>query len=400
MSLKRAIRPIVLLLILVAAVTGGSLLYDRRDRADGQTAASNPSRQISVVLAKARTMEFRRELVVQGNVQSKRFAMVSPRVSGVLDAIYVDEGDEVEVGKTRLFQTDSVKLGEAVEVNRHGVTVAESSLRVKQASQERTEAEYDKAEFDWRRYQDLHERNVVADTEVQEVKSAYKQAGAMLKHARALVALSEAELQQSRSSLAIAQKDLEDSLVKAPVSGRVTKRYREPGEMGDSGQAVLRIEDPSLVEMSASLPAEVYGLITPKKTTMHVSVNGVDVGQHVVSYKSPTIDPKLRTFEVQCLMRDPPSAVAPGAMADIRIVLERRQGLGVARDAIQERGGESVVFVVDDQVARMVPVQVGLETEGFVEIASGGLKQGADVVVMGGFFLKPGSPVQVLQGTH
>ncbi len=396
--LKRLVARGVAACALMAVVGTAALLA----LGDGETAPAQapeqPARQVNVVVAKARMMTFRRSLTVQGNVQARRLAMVSPRVAGVLEALFVDEGDEVEAGKTRLFQTDSVKLGEAVEMSKHGVAVAESSLRVKRASLERAQAEYDKSEFDRRRYQTLRERDVVAETEMQEVKLSYRQAAATLKQAEAQVALDEAELQRARSSLAIAQKDLADSLVKAPISGRIAERYQEPGEMGNPGQPVLRIEDTSLVEVSAFLPAVAYGQIEPDRTMMHVAVNGVAVGEHPVSYKSPTIDAALRTFEVQCLIQDPPSAVAPGAMADVQIVLERRQGLGVARDAIQERSGRTVVFAISDARARMIPVEVGLETEGFVEIRSGDLKEGTDVAVMGGVFLEADSPVRVLRG--
>ena len=53
----------------------------------------------------------------------------------------------------------------------------------------------------------------------------------------------------------MAQKDLRDALVYAPISGVVSKRYKEPGEMGGAGQPVIRLEDPAVVEAVALLPA-------------------------------------------------------------------------------------------------------------------------------------------------
>jgi multidrug efflux pump subunit AcrA (membrane-fusion protein) len=131
---------------------------------------------------------------------------------------------------------------------------------------------------------------------------------------------------------------------------------------------------------------------------MRVMVHGVDVGARVASYKSPTIDPQLRTFEVKCTITEPPPGVVPGAMADIALLLEEREGLGVPREALQERGGGTVLFVIEDETARMRPVQAGLETGDWVEVHASGLAPGTPVVTMGQFLLNDGTLVAVQRG--
>ncbi|MGD8450210.1 MAG: efflux RND transporter periplasmic adaptor subunit [Phycisphaerae bacterium] len=386
-------------LIVIAAIAGGGYLMNRDKATAADPTETDARPAVHAIVAPARQMEFQNTLVAQGNVQAKNFAMISPRVAGTLETIMVDEGDTVEAGVTRLFQTDSVRLAKALEVREHEVNVAEQSLREKRASLEKSQADFDKAEYDWNRYQDLYARGVSSQDEYEEAEAEYRRCTALLKLADAQVDLADAQLAQSRSAQAIAEKDLADSLVVAPISGRVTARYQEPGEMGAPGQPVLRIEDPSLLEVSVYLPAQAYGNVEPDQTPMWVTVNGVDLGEHAVSYKSPTIDTTLRTFEARCLLPDPPAAVAAGAMADVRVVLERRQGLGVPRDALQRRSGGEVVFIVENDQARMIPVDVGLETDGMVEVSGEGLTAGAAVVTVGGYFLDPGQPVTVQQET-
>ena len=384
-----------IVLALAAVGVGSVWLNAGTDHTPVATEAAPQESRVNVVVEPARMMDFERAVTVQGNVEAKRLALVSPRIAGPLDEIYVDDGDAVEAGQTRLFQTDPVKLAKTLEVRGHEVNVAENSLREKQASVEKSEAEFDKTEYDWKRYRDLYEKGASSDDELESAETEYRRSAAQLKLAGASVDLADAQLQQARSALAIAQKDLDDSLVVAPISGRVAERYQEPGEMGSPGSPVIRIEDPSLVEVSVFLPAQVFGEVTPGETEMHVRVNDVDLGKHAVSYKSPTIDVQLRTFEARCLLHDPPPAVAPGAMAYVRVVLERRQALGVPRDAIQQRGGRTVVFIVEDHVARMIPVVVGLETGGLVEVAAEELREETPVVAVGGYFLDPDAVVNV-----
>ena len=358
--------------------------------AEAQTAAN-------VIIQPARQMPFERALTIQGNVEAKHFAVVSPRIDGAITEIFVDEGDYVDADETKLFQTDPVKLGKTLEVRQHEVDVAEHSLQEKRASLVKYQADFDKAEYDWKRYLDLYERDASSADELETAETTYRGSRALLDHATALVALAEAQLEQARSAQAIAEKDLADSLIVAPITGHITARYQEPGEMGKIGEPVLRIEDLTLVEVSVFVPARAYGEVVVGQTNMRIEVNGVDLGEHPVSYKSPTIDSQLRTFEARCLLQDPPPAVAPGAMARVQVILERHEGLGVPRDAIQIRGGKTVVFVADNGKARMVPAKVGLEAEGMVEVTSDELAEGADVVAVGGYFLDPDDAIQVVQ---
>ena len=389
------------LLALAAALVGGMRLKaGAGDAVTAVTATPQARPAVKVVLEPVRAMQFERALSVQGSVEAKQVALVSPRIAGVLDAIFVDEGDRVEAGKTPLFQTDSVKLTNTLEMRRREVEVEEYSLREKQAALEKEKASYDKAEYDWRRYLELFEEGVSANDEVEEARTEYRVCAAMVKHAEALVELAEAQLKQSRSAMAIAQKDLDDSLVVAPISGRVTERFQEPGEMGAVEDPVLRIEDPSLVEVSVFLPARAYGEVGTGKTMMQVTVGGVELGAHPVYYKSATIDTQLRTFEARCLLHDPPAVVAPGAMAQVEVVLERREGWGVPRGAIQQRNGGTVVFVAEGERAQMVPVKLGLEMEGMVEVLPGELQHSARVIAVGGYFLDPDASIKIAQEGH
>jgi len=397
---KRVAKSFVVTLILAGAVVGGIGIYrvykDRQDE-KAQESAVVAVRRTNIVLAKVRTMEFQQVLVLQGNVQTKRLAMVSPRIPGVLEAIFVDEGDDVIAGKTDLFRTDSLKLVRAVEIAEQGIAIADSTVREKEASLETKQVDHSQAQADVRRYRTLRKEGAATARQLEDQESRARKAAAMVEHGQALVALAKAEQQRARASLQMAEKDQADSLAKAPISGRVSKRLQEPGEMGAPGKPVLRIEDLSLVEISVFLPAKVYGQIEEKKTKMHVTVNEVDLGEQSVSYKSPTVHSKLRTFEVRCEVKTPPAAVAPGAMANVRITLRRRNSLGLTSDAIQRRGDKTVIFVVRDQAAKMIPVTVGLDTNGMTEVTSDVLKDGDEIVAMGGFLLNDGSPVRVLR---
>jgi RND family efflux transporter MFP subunit len=395
-------RKIVLGLASLACVAaGGYFLLQKRAHAQGPDVPEQASEQrhTTVVTTAATVRQFERTLVVQGNVETKDFAMVSPRIPGTIEAVFVDEGDAVVAGRTKLFQTDAANLERSLQIKEHALTVAQCSRREAEANLEKIDVDLRKAELDYSRFQRLLEKQAVTTDAFEQQQSRYQQLQAARKLAEAQVALTAAKEEQSRAELAIARKDLADAVVTSPIRGKVSLRLQEPGEMGSPGHPVVRIDDISVVEVAAFLPAQYYAAVTPGQTAMRINVSGIDVGRQVITYKSPTIQPKLRTFEIKCVLQNPPAGVTSGAMAQIVVVLESREGLGVPAAALQQRGGRSVVFVVENDAVREVPVETGLESGGWTEIRAGELKEAAAVVTMGQYMVEAGTPVAIQQET-
>jgi len=80
------------------------------------------------------------------------------------------------------------------------------------------------------------------------------------------------------------------------------------------------------------------------------------------------------------------------------VLLEQRNGLGVPLVSLQERADRTVVFSVDGDIAHMVEVETGLETDGWIEIKGGTLEENTPIVTMGHFILEEGSAVVIREG--
>lgn len=369
---------------------------DRTQTGSGATVADVAVR-VPVVTTPLATRVFEDRVTVQGTLESKYTTLVSALVPGTLEEIFVDEGDIVVAGQTPLFQTDALKLEKALEVSRQDLAMARLGRKERAAYQERIVADFEKAKIDYERHQLLYENKSISIDALEQQQSRYRQAVAMCKHAQSLLDTAVEQEQQAESALAIAEKSLKDTLVVAPLNGVVSLRFLEPGEMANAGTPVLKIEDPSVIEASAYLPAQYFARVTPGETKIRVKAYEVEVDERVVSFKSPTINPKLRTFEVKCLIEQPPAGVVSGAMADITVLFDQRSGLGVPKEAIQIREDRSAIFAVEDGIARLYPVETGIETGGMVEVRGEGLREGLEIVTMGQFHVEDGSAVQVRQ---
>ena len=392
------------IIVVLALMVAGFFIYDSRAGSSAreadqvEAAAPAEARSVPVKVTPVRSRRFEDRLVLQGNLEAGQSAKVPALVSGTIMEIFVKEGDAVRAGETELFRTDPLKSEKAVEVSRQGLAVARCGLLEKKANLESVNANWVKARIDYRRYITLRDKGTVSADEFEQVEARYLQARAGQKHARTLIELAAEQVRQAEVALEIAEKDLRDTLVKAPISGRVAERYKELGEMGNRGDEILRIEDPALIEASAFLPARYYARIRSGRTPVRLEVYDRVLEGLVVTYKSPTIDLRLRTFEIKARIENPPEDVVPGAMAGIVILLDEHDALGVPASAVQKRGGRDVLFVAADGRARMVPVELGLESEGWVEVRGDGLSPDSPVVTQGQFLLKDGSPVVLSEG--
>ena len=357
--------------------------------------ALEESSALAVRAQAAAERTFERRLTVQGSLEAKNRADVASRIDGTLEEIWVDEGDAVVAGQTVLFQVDAANRQNSLTIAEQNLAVAEASLAVARASAQKTEAEAHKANLDFARYERLHKDSRVSDNEFESAQVQHEAAKAAIDVARAQVDLAERQVKQAEASLAIARKNLDDAKVTAPISGFVSSRTAEPGEQMSVGRVVLRIDDLAEIEAAAYLPAQYYADVVPNQTTFRLGIAGRPAGQHVGTHRCPTIHTVLRTFEIKGRVADAGESAVPGSMADLTIVFESRQGLGVPSASVLIRNGKPTVFVAQEGKAVLREVQTGLQNDGWTEILSG-LAAGEPVVTEGQTQLRDGLPVNVL----
>ncbi|HNT36240.1 MAG TPA: hypothetical protein PKH07_14745, partial [bacterium] len=79
------------------------------------------------------------------------------------------------------------------------------------------------------------------------------------------------------------------------------------------------------------------------------------------------------------------------------VVLRQAVGFGVPIDSVVSRRGKDVIFIAEQNRARMVPVELGLRTERMVQVISDILSPGMQVVIQGQKFCEEGTLLRVVQ---
>lgn len=282
-------------------------------------------------------------------------AEVLARVSGVVQKLSAEEGDEV--GKNAaLLQIEN----------------DEYALRVKQTAARTANL---RARFE--RMQGMVDKSLVSEEEFD---------------------TAEADLASAEADEELARLQLSYTTVRSPFRGRVVERLVDPGQNVNVGTALFRVADFDPLLAEVHVPSKEFRTLqTEQRVRLNLDSDGSRLEGRITRV-SPVIDPNSGTIKVTVEIDEYPASTRPGDFAEVHIVTEQREDrVLVPRVAVVTEKGESVVYVAAGGKADRRVVTTGFADDVHVEILSG-VEDGEQVVVKGQRSLRHGQPVRVLEG--
>lgn len=220
---------LVLLVLGVVAGTAWRVVSDRKAKQQALTAT--PKEVVSVELAasdvvKAQMLDITQGLSVSGTLKAVNSAVVKARVAGELRGLAVREGDFVKAGQI-IARIDASELQSRVRQVREQAESAKAQVDVVQRQYDNNKALVDQG-FISKTSLDTSLANLNA------AQSTYKAALA---------------------GTDVAKKSVEDTVLKAPISGQVSQRLAQSGERVGIDARIVEIVDLSRLELEATLSA-------------------------------------------------------------------------------------------------------------------------------------------------
>ena len=208
-------------------------------------------------------------------------------------------------------------------------------------------------------------------------------------------------VRQKQADLASAQAVAGYAALRSPLTGIVTRRALNPGDMADPATPVVEVTDTRILNLLANLPAE-DGVKVRRGMTVRVKaadLPGRSFTGRVVSVGQ--VDPQTNLLAVRISVANPNGMLKIGTFATAEIILHADpRAIVVPKQAVITRDGKSVVFVVShDNVAHQKAVKLGAE-QGRVPAGGGwvqillGITPGEQVIRLGEYELEDGAKVQ------
>ncbi|MFO7808776.1 efflux RND transporter periplasmic adaptor subunit [Guyparkeria sp.] len=313
------------------------------------------------------------ELVsLDGTVSSLHTAELSVEIAGMVDAVQVETGDRVTAGMP-LFELDD-------DLERLSVTSLEAERREAVAAREEAARRLEEA-------RSVGAGRNIPETEVQARTSALLQ--------------SEARVARLTANLKSGRARLDRHRLVAPFDGVVTERNAERGEWVAPGEGLVQLVDRDALRLDYPVPQRYYPLLG-ENAVLDYRVDGssMDWRSAQIATVVPVTDSTSRTFLLRGQVTDATTLLAGMAVEGRLRLPTGREGLTVARDAVQRYpDGRTTVWVLDDAEQTVAERKVEL-AEGFDDrvVLTKGLEAGAQVIVRGNESLEAGMQVRVDDG--
>ncbi len=245
------------------------------------------------------------------------------------------------------------------------------------------------AEANARRYAELVETGDVArsvydqyrtqaDTARAQAASAKQQLEMAINQARQnnqAISTAQAAVESARAQVAISQKAVEDTVIRAPYSGYVSARPIAVGEYVTPASVVATILLTNPLKLEMQVP-ELHAPHLRPGMAVSLTVDAYRDRQFAgtITAINPAIDPASRSITVEASVQNPDNALRSGMFVSARITMPGgSQSIFVPREAVvnDQNTNSYRVFVIDGTTARLRVVQIGDQESGMIQILSG-----------------------------
>lgn len=312
-----------------------------------RTAINQENEKVSVQVATATLNDVEQSITFTGSVEAETLNNIAPQTSARIKKIHVEVGDHVRAGQV-LAEMDAVNL-----------------------EQTRLQLENDKIEFE--RVDRLYKVGGISKSEWDAKKLALE--------------LSETAYRNLQENTALV----------SPVSGIVSKRNYDSGDMYAMGDPIFVIERIRPVKLMVNVSEALFTKIRKgMNVEIKLDVYGDEVFNGTVKLVHPMIDPDTRTFPVEVRIENSDERVRSGMFARVTFNYGTERRILVPDRAIQKQTGaaDRYVYVIHDGVAEYRKVSVGSRVGTHFEILEG-LENGEQVAITGQARLSTGTGITI-----
>jgi RND family efflux transporter MFP subunit len=340
-------------------------------------------------------------LDASGYVTARRQATVSAKVTGKVTEVLIEEGMRVEEGAV-LARLDDTEAKAQLALARAQLAAARSQLA-------EIQAQLEQADRDLSRQQELFDRQLIA---AQALDATRAQRDTL----KARLAAAGEQIRVAQESVAVAEVQLANTVIRAPFSGMVVAKSAQPGEMispisaggGFTRTGIGTIVDMDSLEIQVDVNEAFINRVKPGQP-VEATLNAYPdskIPAEVIAI-IPTADRSKATVKVRIALKRKDPRIVPDMGVRVGF-LERlpadppgggptRTGVLVPAEAVRPDGDQAVVFVYADGKVERRRVTMG-QTLGADRQVLTGLRPGERVVVSPPDSLRDGAAVRLTEG--
>lgn len=360
---------------------------------------------IAVTVQMAKGGEIENTNTFTGTTKVSEETSVTAEMAGKIQSINVDLGDHVSEGQV-LLSID----GKDVDNN---IKTAQAALELAQAnyanttggsieSQQNTldnavkvaQMSYDEAKRNYDIYKSLYDTGAISEDQFKKIELSLDQASQQLETAQKsyntttgqsipeLKELAAKQLEQAKTAYEVATAARDKLVLKSPVSGTITTKNFNEGEMISQQQPAFVISSQDVLQIDLKVTQADIGKFK-RGDTVDVAIEGENV-EGTIKYVPAVIDKNTSLYTVEVIIDNSGNKFREGLSVEVSVSIEKESNaITIPKKAVFEEDGEEYVYIVSpDNIAIKTSVETGIVTDKTIEIKSG--VGTSDTVIIGG----------------
>lgn len=366
----------LILILIIGSIAGCSPKANIKDeQSQGET-------YVPVEIEKAAKRTIFNVTVFSGKVYPDKDVVVLPKVVGKVTSVNVKVGDTVTKDSI-LFTIDRGDMQKQVQQ-------AKAALDGARANYELVKEQIENAKVAYERTKKLYEEGAVSKAQLEQAQLAASDES---------LEAAKTGFEQAQVAYSQALDALNDTFVKSPIDGVVSSVDIETGDMVSNTQPTITVVDMDKVYVQIDVTENIINDLNEGQEVM-VNIPSASENDLVgkISNISPVADSRTQLYPIKIYIDNSKHLIKPGMFARVKINTDIREDvIAVKSEAVVEKNGKLVLYVVENDKAVQREVTTGLDTGTYVEIVEG-LNEGENVIIKGQNYVEDGSKVKVVRG--
>ena len=382
--MKKIIVYIAVLCLICTSISGCGKMDDKKT-----TVATN------VTVHKISENDISSEVNYTGEIKALEESDVSPKVTATIKNINYDIGDYVNKGDVLAVLDDTdylIAYNQALATYNTAYGSYQQMTSQLQTAVSSAKIEYDNALLNYNRQKALYDAGAISKVTLETAETRLSNAELNLNAANSnyeiaitsTYATAKASVDSAKAVLDSATNNLNNTVIKAPISGYIASKNGNVGQIAAVGSPMFSIKSAEAVNVEISVTESVIPYINVG-TTAHISVDTASLSniKGEVSVVNTVKNPQTGLYTVRIKLDNEDNKLKIGMMADVILETQSKTGvIIIPSDSIIQDDSGYYVYVVKENIAEKRVITIGITNNDFTEVTSG-LSAGETVVVSG-----------------
>lgn len=386
------VKKIVICAVIIAVI--GAIVVKNNLSASQKVNAPVPVTKISVEVQSVKGVEKNSSDTYKATLEASEQGIINSKISARIISISVENGQYVNAGDT-IATLDAQDIRNNIEASESQLKVTEQQLASAQVSLKKLKTNLDDATRNYERQKNLYEKGGISKADFEAVEKTLSNAQADYEAGNVSIQTARANIEMQKVSLGNLQDNLNNTVIKAPISGVISEKTMNIGQMASAGTALAKVNNISSLYATIQIPQDKINNVKIGQPAT-VTLDGSDKTYNgIVQNIDLSADTTARVFNCKIKVDNIDNMLHPGVFGKVELISEQKtEIIAVPINALVGTEGDYSVFINENGTAKKQKVTIGDTDENNVQITSG-IKDGDQVICTNTSTLQDGDEIEL-----